>query len=195
MIWTGGRELRTFTQGEWDVMLLLGVEQRQQAGAKARFNSFRWDTQIEANAEGMMGEWSVADSLGLSRPIDISGKSDKGIDMRAGGLTLQVRSTGHQGGRLMSPLNRPVKADIAILTIRAAPLAMWIVGGVTREEYKARGRVTDFGYGRTRYLEQDELQPWAELRPQLVTQCQTCLPSPHDPSPRSPSGRPRPVPL
>lgn len=134
----------------------------------AHINKFRGQTNFEdqmaAEVEGFKGEWAVADSLGVPREINVSGRSDGRYDIKVGAKTVEVRCTSYQRGRIMCPESRPLVADFIVLVVADPwPQLVKIVGGVDRPSFLA-GPVGDFGYGPTKFLGQDELEDWADLK-------------------------------
>lgn len=151
---------------------MLGLAQLKLANATRlrtpHVNRFRSD-RLQGYVDGYMGEWAVADSLGVERPCDTSGRADEGWDLACGDLTVQVRSTPHRTGRMMFLVSKPLSADVAVLVVGTnTPNTVRIVGGITRWEFGDDAHLRDFGHGPTRYLEQVELQPWRELRGRLL---------------------------
>jgi hypothetical protein len=160
-------EMRDFTEEDLTEAYRLGEAKLANADrlGTPHLNRFR-DDRINGYVDGFLGEWAVADSLGLDRAPNIEGVADPGYDYRsASGLTIQVRCTPYLDGRLMCPTNRFFKSQWAVMAIRIdTPAAVMIVGGVEVETFRQQSRKRDFGWGMTRYMEQWELIPWATLR-------------------------------
>lgn len=161
-----------FTESDLSEMHRLAQVQFDVARSKGtpRMNNFRPDDHVRAIAEGFMGEWAVADALGVSRSADLSGVADDGSDVSAGDLGINVRFTTYLNGRLMCPANKPFHdCEWVVLVVGTGfDHRVRIVGGLTVDEFYQRAKRQDFGYGPTDWVPQSGLRLWADIAPLLL---------------------------
>lgn len=167
-------ERREFDDGDMDAMRDAAEVRAATAAAIDRetgrvpLNIFRPD-RVACHVDGFKGEWAVADSLGVERPVNVSGRADDGTDLRAPcGARVAVRFTPYLTGRLMCPVNRPMTADVAVLVVGLGDRAVGIIGGTTVARFNRVAHLGEFGFGPTRWLGQDELSEWARVRAWLM---------------------------
>jgi hypothetical protein len=155
-----------FTKADLSEMERLGCEKLANANrlGTPHINRFRQD-RIEGYVDGFKGEWAVADALGIPRDPNVTGRADDGADVRLpDGAGINVRFTPYKTGKLMCPANRPIKAKWAVLVVGTDdPMRVRIIGGVSTRKFYEFAHTKDFGYGETRFMEQDELTPWEKI--------------------------------
>jgi len=95
---------------------------------------------LEPRAMGRCGEAALAQHLGIDYRAEANGfDPDRGVDLRYGGSTIEVKTTSRQQQSLLVPHYQwPLRADIAVLVWPVDPLRLWaIVGWATRADLGA----------------------------------------------------------
>jgi len=129
-----------YTTEEMAEMEALASARERVAAGRERVNAFR--ETIPAKVEGFMGEWAVADYLGVDRPKVVNPWSgDGGIDLwTRGGETVAVRSrpVGRGGRDLLSPCNRgwPAADWIVLVYVDQPRRTAELVGCITRDRFR-----------------------------------------------------------
>ena len=118
----------------------------------------------------LIGEWAVADDLGLERLAYIHPNGDGGVDLVApSGHTLAVRYAGYATGRLMAFDNHEVHADVMILVVRHGhDFVARIAGATSTARFYEIAEPIDVGHGPSRSVTQRQLTAWVRARPRLL---------------------------
>jgi len=112
---------------------------------------------------GIRGELAVAKVLGCDYTPSALG-IDEGIDMFINDLSIDVKSTFHQSGKLLFKSIPAFKSDIAILvTATAWEEKMNVCGWVSLGRFKEKAEESDFGKGTCWTMDQDQLAPLKNL--------------------------------
>ena len=116
---------------------------------------------------GIRAEMAVAKLLGADYSAMALGIDD-GVDMWVGDVSIDVKATFHETGRLLFKSHDSFNADLAILVTRTeAEDVMNVVGGVGRAVFLREAAQADLGRGLCYVMDQIELMPmpdiWAKL--------------------------------
>lgn len=117
-----------------------------------------------AQVLGILGEWAVADDLGVDRVVDADG-ADDGSDLTVGAWRLSIRTCQHAARYLMAPANQPIHADAFVMCRQTHDRRLDtidIVGAVTVNRFLDQATLRDWGHGDTWNLPADQLTPWTE---------------------------------
>lgn len=143
---------------------LEAIARKRYYGNRARGikNKRKFQKGIQPDIEGLYGEWAVCDSLGLARTGGDG--PDDGFDIPFEGYTLDVKSSKHEKAHILVPYEKQLKSTHLVLAIvNEAKNAVWLAGGISVEEFYAKCKNMNFGYGRTQGLAQDGLTPWSDF--------------------------------
>lgn len=112
---------------------------------------------------GIRAELAAAKVLGCDYTPSALG-IDEGIDMFIDDLSIDVKSTFHQSGKLLFKSLPAFKSDIAILvTATAWEEKMNVCGWVSQDRFKEKAEETDFGKGTCWTMGQEHLAPLKNL--------------------------------
>jgi len=158
----------TFTEDDLATLHDLAVARRAVHRGNGDVEANQFDgSRLRAEVNGWMGEWAVADALGIPRSYDASGIADGGCDIDLGHIRVDVKFTPNRTGRLMVPVNQATRSDCMVLVVGHTRHEVYVVGGVLTEDFHERKHHWDWGYGPTQYLVQHELVLWENLLPYL----------------------------
>jgi hypothetical protein len=105
--------------------------------------------------EGMAGEWAVAKVLGVPVNLDLHPGGDPGWDFDYCGVKIDVK-TSRAKYLLFNTLNS-FKADFAVFAKYLNDYQVELVGMVSRQDFKQKCEIRDFGYGEKYVMHPDQL--------------------------------------
>lgn len=151
-------DARQAASGRWQLCRASGVVNQKKSN--------RSDADLDLL--GVKSEIAVAKVLGVDyNPYDMG--IDDGMDMWFGDRSIDVKATFHQTGRLILKSADAFRADCAILVTESEDdTVLRIIGGCSRDRFKAEASYTDIGYGKRWVMEQNQLSPievvWRSLK-------------------------------
>lgn len=133
----------------WRYARSTGIENKRADGSRS-------DNDVDVL--GIKGEVAVAKLLGLSYDRIFTVGTDDGSDLNFKGITIDVKSTFHEGGRLL--LRRELRSEVAVLVVPTKDDNVMRVVGYTDAKHYERHKVVDSIGGKpTECLRQDALLP------------------------------------
>lgn len=112
---------------------------------------------------GIKAEQAVAKLLSLGYTAARVGVDD-GSDLWFGGMSIDVKATFHQTGKLLFKSLDAFRADCAILvTATDEDDVMSVIGGIGRSVFVEMHQVVDFGYGPCCTMDQDAIWPIEQM--------------------------------
>lgn len=123
---------------------------------------------------GFAAEWAVSDALGIERTQRV-GPSRKG-NLTALGFRLDVRF--RTKPPLMYHVDKPLKADYAVLVLARDGVSVRIAGAISRIDFVRHAVLKDVGHGPSLCVNVGDLMPWLDFKELLKTEAveQTELP-------------------
>lgn len=88
---------------------------------------------------------------------------DDGADLWLDDLSIDVKSTFHESGRLLFKSRESFKADAAVLVCQLTQDTYKVVGYASRQTFLDKAREIDLGHGPSWAMEQSELSPLGQL--------------------------------
>lgn len=151
-----------FTQTELRHYRKLAVdryEPKRRAGVVDRLIDTSLD-RVENDLLGILGEAAVGQFIGVKINSDDSLSGDGGVsDLDKNGVTIQVKTTWYQSGRLLFKDAGGCKADVAVLVTRVTDSRVRIVGFIPMDQFLA---ICEIGFNRRQAAvscRQEELYP------------------------------------
>lgn len=150
LVWLDGYEMsecQHAAANRWRYARSTGIQNK-------RADDSRSDNDVDVL--GMKGEVAVAKLLGLSYDRIFKVGTDDGSDLNFKGITIDVKSTFHEGGRLL--LRRELRSEVAVLVVPTREDNVMRVVGYTDAQHYARNKVVDIIGGKpTECMRQDAL--------------------------------------
>lgn len=113
--------------------------------------------------QGFRTEYAVARVLGLEPP-NVNIESDGGIDLWAGSVSIDVKSTGKEDVYLIFDDFEKFGADIAVLVkFYLGHKALDILGWISRKEFLKKAHDHNFGFGDRKVMRAGDLHPIEKL--------------------------------
>jgi len=119
----------------------------------------------QMNLNGLKAEYVVAKYLGveLDDEINLAGRRRRG-NLRYFDRWLEVKWNNRSTGDLYFDNLLQFGADVAVLVVPGPRGAVRIVGWITRDEFKAKWIMRDWGYGNRLCVGQMDLKPIENLK-------------------------------
>ena len=145
-------------------------ESRQAALARAQFainadidGSVAENSSRQVDMLGVRGELAVAKLFNVDTTIQALGLDD-GVDIWIDDISIDVKSSFYEKGKLLFPTLEKFRADIGVLVTGYQDKDdVCIRGWITKMEFAKKSKKDDLGHGRCYTMEQDKLRPMHEL--------------------------------
>lgn len=138
----------TFTPEE--MQTILGLAEKRN-GTKSKKQNMRYcdSKDLDLHIVGLMGEWAVSRLIAAEIDRRTLKHGDDGVDLRANGVTIQVKTTlcDYEHGNLYFDHLGKFTSDIAVLALRCAENEVRIAGWIPRQEFEFLRRTANFGHG------------------------------------------------
>jgi hypothetical protein len=153
----------TLTDWEFRICEMLATE-RHQSNRQGGVNDAQIGPQDSAMTDlvGICGEFAFCKALNVYPDLTISPRSGS-VDARIGGMTIDVKTTVRESGRLLATLKKAARAcDVYVLAI-GQTLDYRLAGWAFSDELIDEINMMNLGYGWVYALDQSQLHPIAEL--------------------------------
>ena len=125
-------------------------------GFKPRLDNKR-QSRVEANVYGFKAEFAVARLFNLELPA-VNVATDGGVDLWFDDLTIDVKFTNSEYGKLIFDSMPKFKSEFGVLVGRTEdPDVMRVNGWIDRNSFEDNCHTHNFGYGDRLYVQHDEL--------------------------------------
>ena len=125
-------------------------------GFKPRLDNKR-QSRVEANVYGFKAEFAIARLFNLELPT-VNVATDGGVDLWFDDLTIDVKFTNSEYGKLIFDSMPKFKSEFGVLVGRTEdPDVMRVNGWIDRNSFEDNCHTHNFGYGDRLYVQHDEL--------------------------------------
>lgn len=148
-----------FNQYQLPVLITIASE-RQACKTAASNQRYCESSDFSIGLQGVMGEAAVAAELGLKvdRKPSITG-DDKITDLQFGDTRIQVKCRKPHTKFLYFNTLEKFAAEIGVATSLSGASEVDIIGWITRQEFRDKHILKDFGYGQRVAVPDADLQP------------------------------------
>ena len=147
-------ECRQAATARWQLARASGVNNQRRDSNK---------TDNDIDFLGICGEVATAKALSIDYSPRAIGMDD-GMDMWAAGMSIDVKATFHENGRLLFKSINSFAADIAILVTPTQEEGCFnVVGGISRLAFGKNHVAKDLGHGEGVMVDQDQLCPLKDI--------------------------------